>query len=264
MENKKFIVTIIILIIIIAGLGGFIAVDKLVLNKKEQEEKTTQVGDVEVNLTVFEHINDTLTLFNRAFNDSNSKFFGYLYTKREINTSNFDKSAAIYVSMYNNFITTNTPFIIPGGIVKTNFKNIFGKNVSYTPSSFEIGTNYAIAYDKSTDNYSYVYPTINNSYSPKFIEVTTKTSLESDKIVIKRKVFYVEYEIPADNFQVTKANIYTSNDKANLVKTVELKDNTINIDEIIGKYSSKFSTYTYTFKQTSSDRYDFYSIEKTK
>ena len=112
MENKKFIVTIIILIIIIAGLGGFIAVDKLVLNKKEQEEKTTQVGDVEVNLTVFEHINDTLTLFNKAFNDSNSKFFGYLYTKREINTSNFDKSAAIYVSMYNNFITTNTPFII--------------------------------------------------------------------------------------------------------------------------------------------------------
>ena len=244
-------------------MGGFIAVDKLVLNKKEAE-KTTQIGDVEVNLTAFEHINDTLALFNKAFNDSNSKFFGYLYTKREINTSNFDKSAAIYVSMYNNFITTNTPIIIPGGIVKANFKNIFGKNVSYTPSSFEIGTNYAIAYDKSTDNYSYVYPTINYSYSPKFIEVTTKTSLESDKIVIKRKVFYVEYEIPADNSQVTKANIYTSNDKANLVKTLELKDNTINIDEIIGKYSSKFSNYTYTFKQTSSDRYDFYSIEKNK
>lgn len=264
MENKKFIVTIIFLIIIIAGLGGFIAVDKLVLNKKEQEEKTTQVGDVEVNLTVFEHINDTLTLFNKAFNDSNSKFFGYLYTKREINASNFDKSAAIYVSMYNNFITTNTPIIIPGGIVKTNYKNIFGKNASYTPLSVEIGNNYAIAYDKSTDNYSYVYPTINNVYSPKYIEVTTKTSLESDKIVVERKVFYVEYVIPADNSQVTKANIYTSNDKSNLIKTVELKDNSINVNEIIAKYSSKFTNYTYTFKQTSSNRYDFYSIEKNK
>ena len=39
MENKKFIVTIIILIIIIAGLGGFIAVDKLVLNKKDNPSR---------------------------------------------------------------------------------------------------------------------------------------------------------------------------------------------------------------------------------
>ena len=120
MENKKFIITIIILVVIILGLGGFIAVDKLVLNKKE-EKITTQVGDVQLNLTAFEHINDTIDLFNRAFNDPNSKYYGYLYTKREINVSNFDKSAAIYVSMYDSFIDTTVPLAIPGGVVKTKY-----------------------------------------------------------------------------------------------------------------------------------------------
>lgn len=263
MENKKFIITIIILIVIILGLGGFIALDKLVINKKPDEAKT-QIGDVELNLTVFEHINDTLSLFNRAFNDNKSKYYGYLYTKREINTSNFDKSAAIYVSMYDNFKVTGTPLVVPGGIVKTNYKEIFGKNMPYTPTSIEVGTNYAIAYDKATDNYSYIYPTTNDLYSPGYIEATTKTVLDSDKIIINRRVLYVEYVIPQNSTEVTQANLYTSKDKSKLVKTVELKDNTLNINEIMGNYGSRFPLYAYTFKQTSTDRYDFYSIEKIK
>ena len=247
MENKKFIITIIILILIIFGLGGFIALDKLVLNKKK-EESTTQIGDVELDLTVFEHINDTLSLFNRAFNDNKSKYYGYLYTKREINTSNFDKTAAIYVSMYDNLTVTGTPLVVPGGIIKTNFKEIFGKNMTYSPTSIEIGTNFAIAYDKTTDSYSYVYPLSNDLYAPKFIEVTTKTKLDSDKIIINRKVLYVEYVMPQNSTEVTTANIYTSNDKSKLVTTVSLKDNTINVDEIIAKYGTKFPLYAYTFK----------------
>ena len=38
MENKKFVVTIVILIIIILGLGGFIALDKFVINKKDNND----------------------------------------------------------------------------------------------------------------------------------------------------------------------------------------------------------------------------------
>lgn len=265
MENKKFIIVIIILVVIILGLGGFIAVDKLLLNKKEEETTTTQVGDTQLNLTAFEHINETLELFNKAFNDPNSKYYGYLYTKREINVSNFDKAAAIYLSMYDNFIYTTNPISIPGGVVKTKYEDIFGKNLVYTPqASVELGTNYAIAYDKQTDTYYYVYPETNKTYSPKYIEVTTKTTLEKEKIIINRKVFYVEYVIPTDGSAVTQANIYTSKDKSKLVKTITLKNNTLNVDEIIAKNGSQFSQYTYTFKQQSLDRYDFYSIEKTK
>ena len=49
MENKKFVVTIVILIIIILGLGGFIALDKFVINKKD-DDTITQIGDEEINL----------------------------------------------------------------------------------------------------------------------------------------------------------------------------------------------------------------------
>ena len=52
MENKKFVVTIVILIIIILGLGGFIALDKFVINKKD-DDTITQIGDEEINLNAF-------------------------------------------------------------------------------------------------------------------------------------------------------------------------------------------------------------------
>ena len=90
MENKKFVVTIVILIIIILGLGGFIALDKFVINKKD-DDTITQIGDEEINLNAFTHIYNTISTLNKAYNDPKSIYFGYLYSKREITTSNYDK-----------------------------------------------------------------------------------------------------------------------------------------------------------------------------
>ena len=263
MENKKFVVTIVILIIIILGLGGFIALDKFVINKKD-DDTITQIGDEEINLNAFTHIYNTISTLNKAYNDPNSIYFGYLYSKREITTSNYDKSAALFAAIYEDLAGTNTAQIIPAGIVKTRFEDLFGKKIPYSASSISAGNVYNIVYDKPSDNYTYTFPITYNTYSPKFVEKTIKTTLESETIKIQKKVFYVEYVTPGAGQPVTQANLYTSKDKSKLIRTVDLKDNVINVDEIVAKYSSKIPVYTYTFKQKSVDRYEFYSIEKTK
>ena len=51
-SNKGFIITIIILIVIILGLGGFIAYDKF-LKKESEEEKIVEVEDAELDLNTF-------------------------------------------------------------------------------------------------------------------------------------------------------------------------------------------------------------------
>ena len=134
MENRKYVITIILLIVIILGLAGFIALDKVVLNKKE-DDSITQIGDVDINLNVFEHISDTLTTLNRAYNDPQSNYFGYLYSKKEINLNNYDKSAALFAAIYDDLAGTNTNQIIPAGIVKSKYEDLFGKKLSYNPAS---------------------------------------------------------------------------------------------------------------------------------
>lgn len=263
MENKKVVVTIVILLVLVLGLGGFIAVDKLIINKKSTN-KTTQIGDVELDLTVMDHINGTISKLNRAFNDPRSSYYGYLYSKKEINTVNFDKNAALYAAIYENLEGTNTPQLIPGGIVKTNFEDLFGKEIKYEANSIQAGNLYNITYDPSTDNYGYLYLTVYNVYHPRYIIKTIETTAEEGKIIVKQKVLYMEYVIPEAGQQVTQANVYTAKDKNTLVKTVQLKNNTINVDEILGKYGTKIPTYTYTFKEQSNDRYDFYSIAREK
>lgn len=261
--NKKWVITIIILILIIIGLSSFIVLDKFIMSS--DTVKTTQVGDVSIDLGVFSEIDETIAKMNRAFNNSESTYFGYLYSSDEITKNTFEKDARLYLSIYDNLSNTTDGQTIPGGIVKTNFESIFGKKISYTAKKIEIGKNATIEYDKSTDTYTckYAEPIKYDVYSPKFYEKSVETIVEDEKITISRKVFYVEYVAEGGN-DINKAKIYKSKDKKNLVATMNLKNNSINIDEVIGKYGTRFSTYTYTFKETAFNEYEFYSIEKTK
>ena len=263
MYDKKIYIFIIILIVIILGLGGFIALDKLVLNRKENSV-ITQIGEKEIDLNIFYQINNTLDKFDKAFNDNNSSFFGYPYSKEKIKASDFDQTAALYLAIYDDLEGTNIQEKISSGIVKSNFENIFGNNLEYNASNISAGERYAITYDKQTDNYIYNFPTIRTIYSPEFVEINLKTTLEEGKLIVYIKVFYVEFTSNPGGTDITKANLYTSNDKKKLVATINLKNGVLNKKEIIARYGSKFATYKYTFTEKAADEYSFYSIEKEK
>ena len=96
------------------------------------------------------------------------------------------------------------------------------------------------------------------------MEINQSTSLAEDSIIVKRKVFYVEYLNNASGTDITEAAIFTSSDKKTQVATIPLRNGVLNKKEVISKYSSKLNTYKYTFKQSSDGNYTFYSIEKEK
>ncbi len=268
MEEKKTPkVLIIFLILIILGLGGYIAVDKLILNKSKNDTTTVVVvDDVKLDLNAMYQISNTLTKFDKAFNDSSSKYFGYIYKiDKSLIASKFNKEAALFVSMYDDMIGTNTAQYLVGENVKKNYEKIFGKNLEYKPSNVNAGNEYNIVYNDTNGNYSYTAPTTSTVYKNGYYSQTIKTNVEEETINVTRRVFYVEYKNPNGSNDVTEAEIYANDSKSKLIGTVSLRNNVLSEKEVLAKYGSKVSEYTYTFKQNSStDDYCFYSIEKIK
>ena len=259
-NNKGFIITIIILIVIILGLGGFIAYDKF-LKKEDEEEKIVEVEDAELNLNTFYQVGDILNQFDKAFSDTSSTFFGYPYRAKKLTAKNFDISAALYLSSYSLLTKNGVHTLLKESKVEDNFVKIFGDNLKYTGGEVVAGDNYHILYDGSAKLYgAALQPEVRNKLIS-YNAVTTKTSVTENEIIVTRKVYYLEYESADNGVTATKAYIYPDNAKQQLVTTMSLTDGKLNEKELLGKYGSKLKTFKYTFSRKNEQTYNFYSIE---
>lgn len=268
MEEKKTpVALIIILIIIILALGGYIAVDKFLLQKPEEEVRTVvTIDDTNIDLDALYQIGDSLNKFDKAFNDISSSYFGYLY---KINTrllaSKFDNKAALFATMHSEMTGASSPQYLIGGDVKKKFEKIFGKNLAYKPVSVNAGDSYNIVYNEGNGNFTYTAPTMSKVYTNGYVVRNIKTELKDDSVMITRRVFFVDYKNSGGNTDVTKADIYTNHDKTKLIATVNLRNNTLSEEEVFAKYGSRLDKYIFTFKENNSiDDYCFFSIEKVK
>lgn len=259
-ENKKIIIGFGILILIIIVLLIYIIIDKKLSSEKIDQAEKTLIDDVKIDLNSLYQIGDTLNKFDSAFNDSNSKYFGYLYKSDSLLVKDFDKNAALYTTLYNDFIGSN--IVQLGATVKNKFAKIFGKQVSYKASSIDVGEHSKISYDEKLNQYSYSSTAINNVYSPGYIAHNISTSLEGENIFVTRKIFYVEYT--NGGAIGSNAIIYRDSSKNEKIGELKLRNNVLDEEEVIAKYSSKLKTYKYTFKQQKLDEYNFYSLEKIK
>ena len=264
MEEKKTPIGLIIfLIAIIVLLGGYIALDKLVLSKRNVSNKTV-VDEISIDLNVLYKIGETLDKFDRAYNDSNSNYFGYLYKQDKLLAKKFDNGAALFATIHDDLVGTNTAQYLVGAKVKSNFEKIFGKNLVYSPNTIKAGGNYNIIYNSTNSTFTYTAPTVANAYPSGYITVNVNTQIEEDKILVKRRVFFVEYN-STGGADVTKANIYTNANKSKLVGEINLRNNVLSEEEVLAKYGSRFNEYLFTFKQNdNNENYSFYSIEKVK
>ncbi len=263
--NKKgFIITIIILLVIILVLGGYIAVEKFILNK-EENSTITVINDTEIDLNSFYQIADTLNKFDSAFNDINSTYLGYPYVARKLMAEKFDLGAALYVSAYGELQPTSEAKTLPEIIVKNNFEKIFGKNLKYKAKSINAGDTYKLTYAKDKANYSYTLNSPKVPYSAGYVVKNIKTKLADEKIIVTRKVFYVEYEnIDEATGVPTIATIYKNPDKNSKIGQVSVRKGILSENEVVAKYGSKLNTYDMVFKHNKDDDYSFYLIEKTK
>ena len=264
-EKKGLIVVIVILILIIFSLVFYIIYD--VKKKKEEiEQKEIILQNTSINLNAFYQIADTLDSFDKAFNNPKSNYVGYLYASKKMNASNFNLGAAVYASMIQDMDNTSgTIQYVLETRVQSNFKKIFGKNLTYKISEVASGEIYKVAYNGNVSpvRYDYIAPLESNIYTEKYIAVNQKTSLADDKVIVNRKIFFVEFILDSSG-NATQANIYKTHTKENKIGTISLKNGEINNDEVISKYGSKLLEYDYTFIRVKDDNYSFYSIEPAK
>lgn len=262
MENKKFIIAIVVLSILLAAALGFIGYDKFL--KKEDESIKTVINDNEIDLNVFYKVRDTMKSLDNAFNDSSNKYFGFIYGNKNVMIEKLDPKIALYASLFSEIKRTNEVQLISGGKAKLNMQNMFGKYVEYKASNVEWDENSHIPYNKENDTYTHQLPIVKDLKTPEYFASEISTAMREGEIVVKRKSYYVEYETDEANTKRIKALIYTNQDKQKLVTTMNLKNGAINQKEVIAKYSSKLNTYIYTFKEYNGNDYVLYSIEKVR
>ena len=261
MENKKsYIITIVILVLLVLGLGGFIVYDKILLAKSVDQTKT-MIDDVNIDLNSLYQVGDTLNKLDLAFNSSDSTYFGYIYNTKKLKASNFDNGAALYVTIRSDFVESNSIQYLIGGDVKAKFEKIFGKNLKYTASNVSAGGNYKIVYNTDSDTYAYIAPSTHDNYAPGYVSYNTKTKLEEDKIVVSRKVFYVEYSGSSGSSEITKATIFKDSKKQKVLGTVNLRNNILSEEEVISKYASSMNEYDFTFVLNKGNDYNLDLIE---
>lgn len=270
MEGKKgLVITIVVMVFLILGLGGYIAYD-IVQEKKQAESKTTKYDDKDIDLNVFFQISDTLNSFDKAFNNPKSLYIGYIYVNKKLRAEKFNMGAAIYASMVSDMTVSNppTPYYIPEAKVKFNFNKIFGKNLNYQVDEVQSGEVYKVAYyENATDppvRYDYFAPIENNVYSDRYVAINYKTRLEEDKVIVNRRVCFLEFVPAANGKDYESVKIYTNHKKTEYIGTMELINGNYNENAILAKFGSKLARYDYTFVPEKGNEYSFYSIEKVK
>ncbi len=258
METKKSpTLLIIILILIVLGLAGYIVYDKFILSMQEEKKYTTVIDDVSIDVNKLYKVGEMLNTFDKAFKTNDTKYLGYIYNSKSINVKDFDKTAAIYVSLYDELIRSNTEQNISNERIKNNYENIFGKVLEYKPKDIDLGENIKVIYDAENKIYKYTASITNNDHKSEYLARNMKTTLTADLVIITRKVFFVEYS-------GNTASIYKDSTKETKLGDIKLNNGEVNLQEVTGKYGSKLNTYDFTFKLGSDDSYNFYKIERTK
>lgn len=264
MENKKgIIIGYIVLIFLVILLGGFIVYDKIILKVSEETQQMITIGDVEINPNAFYQVNNTLRKLDRAFNYEDSQFYAYVYKNEKLNIKDIEPDAALYAAMRDRMITNTDGKKIPESVVKKDFDEMFGDNLKYTQKEIKAGDNHKIVYDQAT-GYAYICNNLIESYTPGIVTINSKTSVENGYVTVTRKVFYVEYTANESGV-VTVATIYSDYSKKNKLGNVDVSKKGLNPDEVLGKFSSKISTYDFIFKENDKNtNYALYKIQRKK
>ena len=264
MENKKgIIIGYIVLIFFVILFGGFIVYDKIILKVNEETQQMVTIGDVEINPNAFYQVNNTLRKLDRAFNYEDSPFYAYVYKNEKLNIKDFEPDVAIYAAMRDRMVTNAEGKIISEPVVKKDYEEMFGDNLKYTQKEIKAGDNHKIVYNQAT-GYTYVCNNIIESYTPGIVTINSKTSVENGYVTVTRKVFYVEYTANEAGV-VSVATIYSDYSKKNKLGSVDVIKKGLNPDEVLGKFSSKISTYDFIFKENDNNtNYAIYKIQRTK
>lgn len=265
MANKKGnIITIVILILIVLGLGGYIVYDKIINKPEEKNEKLTIINDVEINLNALYNVRDKMQILNYTFDNPQSPYFGALNNIKKLETSKMDMGLALYLSLLPEMKVNTTLIYVPEEIVKDNFKKLFNDQLSYNVSTIKANNFYSFDYNQTTGLYAYYTNLSFDRNLAKYISLNEKTEIKSDEIIVTQKKVFIEYINISPKSLANSINLYYDNSKAKNIGKLTLKNGIISEKELLSKFGSKMKTYQYTFKEKNETEYYLQKIETIK
>ena len=261
MKDKRNIV-IFVLIIVIACLIGILISNNI--SKQNKVDKDKKIKNINFNLDGFYQIGEDLKLFDIAFNDSYSNYFGYLYNSDSLDTKDFDIKAALYVSLYKELRHDGEYINIESSVVKENFHKIFGDYLKYQPMSFDAGRVFQFNYNEGSDSYEFSSPGVGGVFFPEIHLMNVSSMATNNSVEVVRKMFYLEYVSNNSGTDITKVDIYKNIDKKDKVGTMNINEKGVDEKKIFKKYGDKLDNYRFRFTKDSIGNYYFEHIEKEK
>ncbi len=258
MKDKKNLI-IFLLIIVIAILIGL-----LICNNKQEKEIEEVDKNVDFNLEGYYQIGEDLRLFDSAFNDSYSDYFGYLYKSDKLEAKDFDIKAALYLSLYSELNHDGESNYISSDTVKDNFYKIFGNHLEYKPMSFEAGRVFEFNYNEETNYYEINSPGVGGVYFPEIHLMNDYSTETENKVEVIRKMFYLEYVSNNSGTDLTKIDIYKNIDKKDKIGTMTLPEGGVDEEKIFKKYKDELDSYKLTFVKSNDGVFYFNKIEREK
>ncbi len=259
MKDKRNCI-IFILIIIIACLLGII----ISLNNKNKINKEKVVENIDFNIEGFYQIGEDLKLFDIAYDDSYSDYFGYLYSSDLIEAKDFDIKAALYLVLYKELNHDGEYTNISSLEVEKDFYKIFGNNLKYQPMSFEAGRVFKFNYNEESNSYEFNSPGVGGVYFPEIHLKNISSVATEDSVIISRKMFYLEYVSNNSGTDLTKVDIYKNIDKKEKIGTMTINEQGVDEEKIFKKYNDKLDIYNFTFTKSDDGNYYFNKVEREK
>ena len=260
-SGKGFLIfLIIVLLLCCLGLGGYIVYTKFFVKEETyiEEDTSKALEQVQIDGSSLLEVEDIINTFEYAFNDSDSKYFGYIYNNKEITAKSFDKKAAIFACLYKDLKESNNVSYVANNTVKSRYRDIFGLGIDYKPSDISAGTGYDILYDTNTNYYSYQRIGNGGYFYPTYVTFNDSSVISNEQIEITKRVGYLEYT--ANHMNI---DIYADSKKNDVVGAMSVTDGAFNPSELEGKFKSSLAKYKYTFVKEK-DKFIFDSIVRIK
>lgn len=273
---KRVICTIIIilLLIVVFGLGYYLADNNLMFRQDNHknanlEEKNTN-DNIEKDVLKVVAVDDVKYLYDTVaiMNESCASYYNYYYQNDELLINNMNDDFKISLALYHAYVDKKVKYdgagnrsYITEDTLNEYFYKIFSSDVRYDTGRINHNGDFKAGYPFNFENNKFYTASIGCTL-PQYTlyKKITMAKKSAEKVEIYEKIAYAKRE---NNYDPETRDIMVNKDDKSILFTISSSKN-LN-DETMQKYLDKLNTYKYTFEYIAKDKdYKFVKVEKVQ
>jgi len=298
-KNTGLIVTIILLIVIVLGLGGYIVYDKFLKDTEDNKEVAEVKENTEVLLSNGEELKETIidgnitvgdldlkTKYNENLSGAVARLEAFYYYKNPNKLEEYDfenkMKIALESSFYNREANSHFQIIISKEDAETAYKNLFGNYSYYENKSIglaelascdnlqgmvkDVCENKFIEY--KDDSYIInTFPFGGEAFGSSFINKIVSVKNNNETVEITKKLLFCRLDYKTSKHIIYDSDNYFSGE--NVLESVDAPSDSygcynVSLEEKFSTYESKLTSFIFVFKKDSANNYYLYEIKKNK